>query len=79
MVTPTATPRKVRFKGQQMAAYRFVFCVTDQLEATTEDVVRHRCHNRSCINPDHLEIGSKEDNKRDDWEVLANGLDFGLL
>ena len=41
--------------------------------------IRHRCHNRLCINPEHLTIGNRADNKRDDWEYLANGVDFNLL
>lgn len=28
-------------------------------------VVRHRCDNRLCVRPDHLELGSKADNSRD--------------
>lgn len=29
------------------------------------EVVRHRCDNASCINPEHLEIGSHRDNVED--------------
>jgi len=28
-------------------------------------LVRHRCHNRRCINPDHLQIGTSQDNVND--------------
>jgi len=44
-----------------------------------DEVVRHRCHNRLCINPEHLEEGSMADNKRDDWDHWANGTDHRLL
>ena len=47
--------------------------------ASRDRVVRHRCHNRLCVNPDHLEIGSQADNKRDDWEHWAYGVDWDYL
>ena len=28
-------------------------------------VIRHKCDNRACINPDHLETGTSKDNSRD--------------
>ena len=79
IVTDTTKPRKVRFHGRQVAAYRLIYCVVNRSVAGYDDVIRHRCHNRLCINPDHLTIGNRADNKRDDWEYLANGVDFDLL
>ena len=75
----TAGPAKVRFLGRQLAAYRFVLCVVEEVAVGTSTVVRHRCHNRRCFNPEHLEFGTQADNKRDDWEFAANGVDFNLL
>ena len=43
------------------------------------DVIRHRCHEKTCINPNHLDIGSRADNKQDDWDYMANGVDFDIL
>ena len=40
--TPTLGARKVRFKGRQMPAYRFIFCILIQVVAGYDDVVRHR-------------------------------------
>lgn len=77
--TPTLGPRKVRFKGRQMPVYRFIFCVLNQVVAGYDDVVRHRCDNRLCINPDHLELGSRGENLQDERDFDANGVDFGLL
>ena len=79
IVTDTAAVRKVRFHGHQFPAYRFIYCAVTETVASSEDVIRHRCHNRMCLNPEHLEIGSRADNKRDDWEYWANGFDPDYL
>lgn len=79
LVTDTAGPAKVRYRGRQLEAYRFIHCVLGDHVASRDDVVRHRCHNRRCINPDHLVLGTQADNKRDDWEHAANGVDWDLL
>ena len=75
----TVVPRKVRFHGKQLTAYRFVYCVLHREIASRDHVVRHRCHNRLCLNPRHLELGSPADNKRDDWENWAGGVDYDWL
>lgn len=77
--TPTIGPRKVRFRGRQMPAYRFVFCILNEVVAGYDDVVRHRCNNKRCINPAHLELGSRGENLQDERDFAANGVDFGLL
>jgi hypothetical protein len=77
--TPTLGARKVRFMGRQMPAYRFICCILNEVVAGYDDVVRHRCDNRRCIKPDHLELGSRGENLQDERDFDANGVDFGLL
>ena len=77
--TPTLDARKVRFMGRQLPAYRFIFCIINGITAGYDDVVRHRCNNRRCINPDHLELGSRGENLQDERDFSANGVDFSLL
>lgn len=78
-VTATANRPKIRFRGRQVAAARFVYCVVNRAVLDERTVVRHRCHNRRCCRPEHLVDGSAADNKRDDWDFWANGVDFDLL
>lgn len=35
-------------------------------------VVRHKCHNRACCNPKHLELGARADNVEDMWKRAAS-------
>ncbi|SPH22343.1 hypothetical protein ASD8599_03087 [Ascidiaceihabitans donghaensis] len=79
MVTVTAEPRKVRFMSGQDRAYRFVYCIQNQLATNRHQVVRHLCHNRRCMNPRHLTIGDRRDNLNDDRERRANGVDWHTL
>jgi hypothetical protein len=74
-MTPTERPSKLRIAGKQIDAYRLTYCVVNREVLSWDDVVRHRCHNRLCINPEHLTRGSRRDNKHDDWEFAAEGLD----
>lgn len=79
IVTNTTTVRKVRFRGDQYSAYRFIYCALNGEVPSYHDVIRHRCHNRLCINPDHLQKGTRADNQRDDWDHWANGIDHRYL
>lgn len=53
-------------KAFVLYAYRLVYVLTRALVLDEEDQVRHMCNNRACIRPDHLAIGSAQQNKQDD-------------
>ena len=78
-VLATQKRPKVRFRGRQVAAARFVYCVVNRAVLSERVVVRHRCHNERCCRPEHLQPGSAADNKRDDGEYAATGVDYALL
>lgn len=71
--------KQLSFRGHRERAYRFIYCIENHEALGFEEVVRHRCNNGFCINPAHLILGSRADNKRDDWGFAAYGVDFDLL
>lgn len=46
--------------------YQLVYILTRALVLDEEDMVRHMCNNRACIRPDHLEIGTAQQNLQDE-------------
>tara|TARA_R110000782_G_C14622881_1_gene393473 strand:+ start:148 stop:639 length:492 start_codon:yes stop_codon:yes gene_type:complete len=58
-------------KGTYWSTHRYVW---QQLNGDIEEglVVRHKCHNRACCNPDHLELGTHKENYHDSYEVHIN-------
>lgn len=65
-LTNQGYPRK-RVNGKMVLLHRLSYCEANKL--ALEDihgyVVRHKCDNPCCINPQHLELGSQADNVRD--------------
>ena len=55
---------QLRYQGKRNKAHRLVYELNNG-PLTSEQVVRHKCDNSSCINPDHLEIGTHADNVLD--------------
>lgn len=49
-------------QGQHYAAHRFSFYLANLY---WPEVVRHKCDNRICVNPHHLEGGTQKDNMQD--------------
>ena len=79
LVTPTKRYAKTQFGGLSWPAYRFILCVDQGVSVPSAIVVRHRCHNRRCINPEHLQFGTQADNHLDDVARYANGIDPDYL
>ena len=50
--------------GKNESAHRVAYMLTFG-EIPEGQVVRHKCDNKTCCNPEHLEIGSQGDNVRD--------------
>lgn len=57
----------INYHGEQIDAHRFIY---QQMFGDIPPglVVRHKCDNPKCINPEHLELGTLADNNRDIWE-----------
>ncbi|MFE3579422.1 HNH endonuclease [Streptomyces vinaceus] len=51
----------VRFRGKNYKAHRFIYHNLCS-ELGPGDVVHHKCSNRSCINPEHLQVVTASEN-----------------
>lgn len=48
--------------GQQIVVHRVVYALTNQKDVSSIAQVHHKCANRKCINPDHLQEVSNREN-----------------
>lgn len=57
----------LRVDGKNRFAHRVAYCEHHGLRLEDIDgvVIRHKCDNPPCINPDHLEAGTQADNVSD--------------
>jgi len=54
----------LNYEGKSTLAHRFSFLLHGGI-IPENHVVRHKCRNRNCVNPDHLETGTYTENNRD--------------
>ena len=66
-------PKTITINGFPDLAYRFIPIVLNAELMGEREVVRHLCHNRACVCPDHLKIGTYQQNKQDEVERVYAG------
>ena len=55
-----------RFRFRRLMAHRVSWCLaTGNPYPKPEVIIRHKCDNPTCVNPEHLEEGTQSDNMRD--------------
>ena len=68
-------PKKITVNGFEEYAYRFIVIVLNTELMSDREVVRHLCHNRACVYPEHLQIGTQQENRQDEYERVYSGRD----
>lgn len=65
----------INIKDKKVATHRIMFYYTNS-NVDESMIIRHKCNNKSCCNPDHLECGSCRDNlidiKREEMKRFKN-------
>lgn len=55
--------------GKSQRLHRYIFQQVNNVVLTENEVVRHLCHNRKCINIEHLASGTQKDNVQDTYKA----------
>ena len=64
---------RIKLCQKQLAAHRLSFFLTNP-DVNQSSVVCHNCNNRKCVNPDHLRIGTIQDNVGDKFKSGSSGV-----
>lgn len=56
---------RLKIKSKKMLVHREVYKKVHNVALTTKELVCHSCDNPSCCNPDHLWLGTHQDNAQD--------------
>ena len=56
---------KISINNKTLLLHRLVYQQENNCIITSNDIIRHKCDNPKCINPQHLEIGTAKDNVKD--------------
>lgn len=58
----------IDYKGKLLGAHRASYMFYNSADLSPEQCVLHKCDNRKCVNPDHLYVGDRKQNRKDFME-----------
>lgn len=63
-------------EGRRVYAHRLAAHLAHGFDLDDSRLVLHRCDRPSCVNPDHLYVGTASDNARDRWARNRNPVEW---